>query len=380
MVATQLQAVRRQLGYKASEVITMLLRRAHSLDIPVMTATSLKTKLSVWENGRERVSEPYQRLFREIYGRTSSELGFPTENEDTDADELRSRLTLARSVDAETVAAFRQQVENARHVDRRFGGITLLDQLRSQIEQVKNLLDYSTISTHRAALAGALTEASTLAGWEALDRNALGQAWTHYETAKTAAREAGSPGLLAHAAAEQALVLIDLGETTQAAEQLAHARALADDSASPLLGAWLAAAHGEGLAALGDRDNALRAFDTAGAGLPENPQDPTLPFIFLGGSHLDRWRGNALAKLGEPDAIDQLTDVLARVPGEFTRAKLGTLVDLAFAHAAAGDRDAAQHFARQARRVASQIKSDRQLRRLGKLIYPGSPQALREVM
>jgi tetratricopeptide (TPR) repeat protein len=371
MVATQLQAVRRQLGYKASEVITMLVQRAHSRDIPVMTATSLKTKLSVWENGHERVSEPYRRLFREIYGRTNRELGFPGDDEGSDTDDLRARLALARNVDAATVAAFRQQVENARHVDRRFGGVTLLDQLRNHIEQVERLLGFSVVHGQREALAGVLTEASTLAGWEALDRNALSQAWNHYERAKAAARESGSPELLAHATAEQAFVLIDLGETAHAAEQLMHARALAEHTASPLLRAWLAAAHGEGLAAVGSRDEALRAFDAADALLPENPQDPALPFIFLGGSHLDRWRGNALAKLGEPDAIGQLADVLTRVPGEFSRAKLGTLVDLAFAHAAAGDRDAGQHYARQARRLAAQIKSDRQLRRLGLLILPG---------
>lgn len=371
MAATQLQAARRTLGYKASEVIVMLLQRAHALDIPVMTQTSLKTKLSVWENGHEQVSEPYRRLFRDIYGRTNEELGFPAAEEDSEATELRSRLAIARNVDAATVEAFRRQVDSARHVDRSVGAVTLLDQLRSQVKQIENLLDYSTNLAQRAALAGVLTEVSTLAGWTALDRNAFGQAWGHYERAKAAARESGSPRLLAHATAEQAFVLIDLGETTAAVEQLAHARAIAEDTASPLLRAWLAASHGEGLAAFGDRDNALRAFDAAHALLPENPQDPALPFVFLGGSNLDRWRGNALAKLGEPDAIDQLTAVLARVPGEFTRAKGGTLVDLAFAHAAAGDREAAQHYARQARRVALQIKSDRQLRRLGTLILPG---------
>ncbi|WP_027946053.1 hypothetical protein [Amycolatopsis taiwanensis] len=370
MTATQLQAARRQLGYKASEVIAMLLQRAHSLDIPVMTPTSLKTKLSVWENGHEQVSEPYRRLFRDVYGRTNEELGFPSA-EDDQATELRSRLAIARSVDAATVEAFRSQVDSARHVDRRFGAVTLLDQLRTHVKQIESLLNHSTNLGHREALAGVLTEVSTLAGWNALDRNAYGQAWGHYERAKAAARESGSARLLAHATAEQAFVLIDIGETEAAVEQLAHARAIAEGAASPLLGAWLAAAHGEGLTAVGDRNNALRAFDAADALLPENPQDPALPFIFLGGSNLDRWRGNALAKFGEPDAIDQLTDVLGRVPGEFTRAMGGTLVDLAFAHAAAGDREAAQHYARRARRVASQIKSDRQLRRLSTLILPG---------
>lgn len=46
------------------------------------------------------------------------------------------------------------------------------------------------------------------------------------------------------------------------------------------------------------------------------------------------------------------------------------LVDLAFAYAAAGDRDAARSYAQQARRLALQIKSDRQLRRLTRLTLP----------
>jgi len=243
-------------------------------------------------------------------------------------------------VDPETVEVFRRQVDHARQIDRRFGGFTLLDQLRSQIDQVHRLLTYGTAPGHRRALAAVLTETSTLAGWEALDRNALGQAWQLYERAKSAAHEAHSPGLLAHATAEQAFILIDLGETTQAAEQLAHARAFAEDAAPALLRTWLAAAHGEGLAATGQRDQALRAFDAADGLLPTNPVDPDMPFLFLGDSHLDRWRGQALARLGEPDAIEQLTDALQRLPAAFIRAKAGVLVDLAYAHAATGDRDA----------------------------------------
>ncbi|MGH3634782.1 MAG: amino acid ABC transporter substrate-binding protein, partial [Mycobacterium sp.] len=92
-------------------------------------------------------------------------------------------------------------------------------------------------------------------------------------------------------------------------------------------------------------------------------------------SHLDRWRGNALARLGAPDAINQLTDALARLPADFVRARTGLLVDLAYAHAAAGDRDAALAYARQARRLAARIKSDRQQRRLNRLVLPGGTAA-----
>lgn len=371
MSATKLQAVRKSLGYSADSVIAMLISRAGVVGEQVMTRASLKTKLSRWENGHEPVSgDGYQRLFRDIYGRTNEELGFPPEQQDDEAAELRSRLAAARTVDSATVDIFRRQVDHARHVDRRFGGISLLDQLRGQINQVDDLLRFGTRRGQREELAAVLTEASTLAGWESLDRNAITQSWEHYQRAKSAAREAGSVALLAHATAEQAFVLIDLGEPMLALDQLGEARALADDVTTPLLRAWLAAAHGEGHAAAGQRDEALQAFDDAKALLPADARDPALPFLFLGDSHLDRWRGNALARLGDPDAIDYLTMALPRLPAEFIRARVGMLVDLAYAHAAAGERDTAQTHARNAKRLGQQIKSDRHLRRLGQLILP----------
>jgi len=160
MTATALQAVRKLQGYSANEVIRLLLRRAETLNIPVMSATSLKTKISRWENGHERVSEPYRRLFRDIYGRTNEELGFPPEPEDEETGELLARLTVVRTLDGATVEIFRQQINNARHIDRRYGAITVLDQLRATIKQVESLLGYSTTRGHRELLAGILTEAS----------------------------------------------------------------------------------------------------------------------------------------------------------------------------------------------------------------------------
>src|SRR5918998_4986965 len=371
-MVTSLQTVRRQLGYTGAQVIDLLTRRADALHLPIANKASLKTKLSRWENGKEQPSQTYRRLFREIYGRTNTELGFPDEpEEDPEAAELRARLAIARTIDRVTVEVFHHQVDHARHIDRRFGALTQLDQLRTQINQVQQLLTHCP-GPQRPTVAGVLVEASTLAGWQALDRAALGQAWAHYERAKTAAREAESAALLAHATAEQAFVLIELDETTTAVDQLAHARTIANGSATLLLQSWLAAAHGETLAAAGYADDARRAFDTAAALLPTDSTDPALPFLFLGDSRLDRWRGNALARVGAPDAIDQLTAALARLPADFVRARTGLLVDLAYAHAAAGDRDAALAHARQARRLTAQIKSDRQQRRLNRLVLPGS--------
>ena len=153
-------------------------------------------------------------------------------------------------------------------------------------------------------------------------------------------------------------------------EQLAEARALAEHAAPALLRVMARRSTRRGPRRSRQRDDALRAFDAADELLPTDPVNPALPFLFLAGAHLDRWRGNAMSRLGEPDAIDQLTDALPRLPRDFTRARAGMLVDLAYAYAAAGDRDAALTHARQAKRLAMQIKSDRQLRRLNGLILP----------
>jgi len=138
-----------------------------------------------------------------------------------------------------------------------------------------------------------------------------------------------------------------------------------------LLRCWLAAAHGEGLAEAGQRDAALRAFDEANSILPAEPNDPDLPYLMLNPTHLKRWRGNALATLGDKEATTDLEKVLASKTPTSLRATTGALVSLAFAHSRAGDREAAISYSRQARQLASRIGSDRQKKRLGNLRLPG---------
>src|SRR5918998_5622188 len=99
-MVTTLQTVRRQLGYTGTQVIDLLPRRADACNLPIANKASLKTKLSRWENGKEQPSQTYRQLFREIYGRTNAELGFPDEPEEgPEAAELRNRLAVARIVD-----------------------------------------------------------------------------------------------------------------------------------------------------------------------------------------------------------------------------------------------------------------------------------------
>jgi hypothetical protein len=154
-----------------------------------------------------------------------------------------------------------------------------------------------------------------------------------------------------------------VGATRDAVELLDDTRRRADASSPRVLRAWLAAAHGEALAAHGDRTASLNAFDQAADLLPNDPTDER-PYVALDPVHLARWRGHALARFGHPDAIALLANALNRLDATFVRAETALRVDLATALAANGDRGQAHTHADRAQALARELGSKRQQRRL----------------
>jgi hypothetical protein len=105
---------------------------------------------------------------------------------------------------------------------------------------------------------------------------------------------------------------------------------------------WLWAAEAELAAAAGLDTGSRHALDQAAAILPAGPSDdPELPYLSLDEHHLARWRGSVLARLGDREAVDQLSRALAAMPPEYIRATSGLLIDLAQALTAADAPDAA---------------------------------------
>jgi len=305
-------------------------------------------------------------LLERIFGVPIGELLAPPKSDETDRAtvELRQRLNASRHVDLSVIDLLRGQLDSLRRLDRQMGAIVAYGEVQEKVDQVRHLHAYSLTPTVRAALASVLSELGALAGWEALDKYEIGRSWEHHELAKQAARDADSPGLLAHAVAQQAFILSELGEINLAIVQLAEARNLVKRTAPRLLRAWLAAAHGEGLAVAGRRDEALRAFDAAASLLTADPVDPALPFLFLGSVHLDRWRGHALARLGDTEAVGVLTSALERLDPTFTRAETSLRVDLAVALFATGEPEGARVHTERAEQLAIEIGSVRQRHRM----------------
>ncbi|MGH3817712.1 MAG: hypothetical protein ACRDRE_08120, partial [Pseudonocardiaceae bacterium] len=286
---------------------------------------------------------------------------------ETPASELRQLLDTARRVDHSVITLLHQQLDDIRRLDRQLGAIVVRDELNAKIRQVERLAAHSLAPGTREPLAALLSEMHTLAGWQALDLGDMAEAWQRYEHSRSAAAQSNSIPHESHAAAEQAFVLIDADATRDAVSLLDSARHRADTAAPRILRAWLAAAHGEALAAHGDPTASLHAFDRAAELLPDDPADDR-PYVALDPVHLARWRGHALARSGHPDAITVLTDALNRLDSSFVRAETALRVDLATAFAANGDQDEALNHADHAARLAAEVGSARHRRRITTLL------------
>jgi hypothetical protein len=252
-------------------------------------------------------------------------------------------------VDRSTISLLHQQLDAIRQLDRKLGAIVVRDELKTKICQVERLAAHSLAPGTREPLAALLSEMHTLAGWQALDLGDISDSWQHYEQSRSSAAQSDS---IAHA-----------GATREAIDLLDSARQCADATVPRVLRAWLAAAHGEALAAHGVRTASLYAFDQAAELLSDAPADER-PYVALDAVHLARWRGHALARFGDPEATAVLTDALKRLDPSFVRAETALRVDLASALAVAGDRDEARTHTQHADRLAAQVGSARQRRRI----------------
>jgi tetratricopeptide (TPR) repeat protein len=347
----------------------LVLRRcAPQVGITLGSDKSLKTSISRHENGRVAPGDEWRKLYRLAYGRTDAELGF-ADSIPADAnpvDDLRQRIATARRVDMTLIRQMQQQVHHIRLLDRRLGAPSLLEQTRTVMTTMHDLLTHSLRPNVRTALAAVLSDAGALAAWQALDVGAVRQAWDHYETAKIAAREAGSPVLLAHAMGEQAYTLHDLGRLADALSLVREARSLVGKAGPRLLLCWLDAVEAETQAALAD-EACRRTLERSAALLPADTDDPNLPFIALNDAHHARWRGHCLAQIGDAAAIDYLTTALVTMDASFVRATAGLRCDLAQAFASRGELDEAHTHLRSARMLANQVGSVRQRRRIASL-------------
>jgi hypothetical protein len=312
--------------------------------VRISTATGIaQGRISQHIRGQRQVTdlEVYERIAaglglpdhaRMLLGLAPTDIASPTGNHDEhqeQADELRAHIQAATAVDSTMVMILSTDTNNLRLLDRRLGSAAIADKMRAQISQIERAHHHAIRPGIRARLAYILSETAALAGWQAIDRCALKDAWDHHENAIAAARETGEPAILAYASAQQAYVLIDLGQPAEATALIQHVRGTYDRHVPGHLRTWLAAAEAEAAAILGDETTCRTALDQAAALLPEGDPDPALPYVSLNNHHLARWRGNCLVRFGDPNTAEDLRSALAGMDGTYNRAEAGLRCDLA---------------------------------------------------
>ncbi|QUG99806.1 hypothetical protein HUO13_02420 [Saccharopolyspora erythraea] len=320
-----------------------------------------------WESGRTQVAD-WQDEFCEVFELPPQALGFVTQEPESDLATEIEQLEVVR-IDREIVDLFEMQTDHFRAMDRKMGA-AIIPQTVAHVEHMREVLRNSMGGMHHDAAALALAEGAALAGWQQLDSGNIRESWAMHSLAKSAAKEGDNPAILAHVTVQQAYALLDANRTAEALELAKQGRAHTNEAKyPPRLRAWLLAAEAEFHAACGATTECKRLLDNAAAILPEGDNDPDLPFLFLNQVHLARWRGSSLARLGDQEAVNDLTAALADLPAQSTgRAEAGLRVDLAIALSARGEQTEAKAQANRASELAQRSRSARQRARINRLL------------
>lgn len=347
----------------AQEIASLAAERGVIVAAPL----SLKTQLSRWENRHALPEGHYRTLLCELYESSERELGLVEAEQEIAATQhsaelLRHSLAEAGAVDDDGIELLRAQLSTARRLDRKLGAAAAEDSVRAQLSHLERTLAHAVRSRARRELAILVADAATLAGQHSLDRSRPSEAWSDFETAKAAAREAESSPLMGYAMARQSSVLLELGEHRLAVEVVEQATGVVRVDAPGSLRAWFSACRGHALALAGEQRPARSAYLMAERQMNEQPTRidiayPELGFLRFDESDLLRHRGRTRLVLRDNTAaIDDLEQVLRRDDSS-TRQLGGTHVDLAHALGATGHIVEAAEHARSARDIATRIGS-----------------------
>lgn len=266
------------------------------------------------------------------------------------------------SVNDTTAPTLRSITGGQRRMDATSPARHLLPGAVAHVHLAEQMLGNARGTPFHTELSAAASEASGFAAWLNADLGDMGSARMHYRTAVVRARQAGMRLLDVYMLGSLAAFEIDVAEDPELGLGLVQeAEHVLGPAAHPTASAWLACVGALAHAGIGDRVAAARAVRRAEREVarPDNAQPPW-PWVFaFDQAKVAGYRALVGVRLRSPhDARAAFAEAVAPAPRNVKQSAL-LKVELASAHAEAGDVDEAFRLAQEALTTGVRFDSER---------------------
>jgi transcriptional regulator with XRE-family HTH domain len=270
-------------------------------------------------------------------------------------------------VDETTASALRSITGGQRRMDASAPARHLLPSAVAHVQLAEQMLAHSRGTPFHPALSAAASEAAGFAAWLHADLGDMGSARVHYRTAVVRARQAGMRLLDVYMLGSLAAFEIDTAEDPELGLGLVReAEHVLGPSAHPTARAWLACVGALAHAGTGDGAAASRAIGRAEKEAARTTNtDPPWPWVFaFDQAKVAGYRALVGVRLRSPhEAREAFAEAFAQKAANAKQAAV-LQVELASAHAEAGDVDEAFRLAREALATGVRFDSERVIGRV----------------
>ncbi|OOC53463.1 transcriptional regulator [Nocardiopsis sinuspersici] len=304
---------------------------------------------------------------RRDFGRAVAASALLTATAATAAAPAGARAAGHRCVNETTASALRSITGGQRRMDADSPARHLLPSAVAHVHLSEHMLAQAHGTPFHSDLSAAASEASGFAAWLHADRGDTGSARTYYRTAVARARQAGTRLLDVYMLGSLAAFETDTAQDPHLGLGLVQeAGHVLGASAHPTARAWLACVEALAHAGVGDGPAAVRAIGRAEREAARSANtDPPWPWVFaFDEAKVAGYRALVGVRLSRPhDARRAFAEACA--PRAANAKQSAVLqVELASAHAEAGDVDEAFRLAREALATGMRFESERVIGRV----------------
>ncbi|MEV1022277.1 helix-turn-helix transcriptional regulator [Streptomyces sp. NPDC050264] len=366
---TKLQAARLARGWSQAELMDALDDAAERLGFELPSRSSLKTQVSMFENGRRPPGPEYQAMFCEVYEATREELGFALETAPSQLDalpKLPSPRGPAPTASPEVLGYLKSVFVQHAQAEPLVGPRFLVPPVLSQMPLIEQLCADTRGSMRAEVLRVSLRYAEFL-GWLYQDSGDSQEAMLWTNRALDYAYELDNPTLSAYVLQRRANIATEAGHAGYA-QGLVNAALNYSGQIPSQVEAVALRARANALAVLGNASETARALEGARVLAAKAPEDDEGLAPYVSVEYIDMEAANCAIELNRPeDAVKTLEESLTRWPVQQERDRGLCLARLATAYAQSEDLEGAVNVASQAVAIAQATGSARILAELTRL-------------